>query len=87
MPLSSRIVPSLGVRTLDNPGMFAPEAELAFAKEVMAWAEENYENPAGGNWIVETHEFHEIIENFPTLAAAKKYCKLMAEKENEYASY
>jgi hypothetical protein len=57
------------------------EKERTMGKEIMKWAEENYE--IGGQWIVETMEIEEIEEEFESLAEAQQYCKDRQEREDE----
>jgi hypothetical protein len=56
-------------------------AQLKRAAKIFQWAAQNYEN--GGSWIVETYTTDEVIRDFKTLADAKRYCKLMHDREED----
>ena len=54
---------------------------MSLIEKIKQWCLANYEN--GGSWIIETHTDEEIIESFKSLADAKRYCKLMKDREDD----
>jgi len=54
---------------------------MSLVEEIKQWAMANYST--GGSWIIETFTDAEIIESFQSLADAKRYAKLMHDRETE----
>ena len=48
---------------------------------IKTWALDNYEK--GGSFIIECFTDEEIDAQFNSLAAAKRYCKLMKDREDD----
>jgi hypothetical protein len=55
---------------------------MDLVQQIKQWALANYEN--GGSWIIETHTDDEIASDFESLADAKRYCRIMHDRESEY---
>ena len=55
--------------------------KTALVEKIKQWALANYEK--GGSWIVETYTDEEIEEGFASLAEAKRWAKLMKDREDD----
>ena len=72
----SRMVRKLSDEQFDEYG----SEVIARLDAICDWAEQNYEK---GNWLVETHTVEDICKSFVSLADAKRYCKLMCDREQD----
>lgn len=64
---------------MDKPHPHAPAKGASLIKEVRDWANANYSTSYGASALIETFTDAELVEEFKTLAAAKRWAKLQDE--------
>jgi hypothetical protein len=57
------------------------QKDLSLLNLIKTFAAGTYEK--GGSYIIETFTDDEILEEFETLAQAKRYCKMMKNREDD----
>ncbi len=64
---------------MDAPHTHSPSKGASLIKEVRDWATANYNTSYGASALIETFTDEELVEQFKSLAAAKRWAKLQDE--------